>query len=86
MKKLLQKIFAPKAHFVMGEGKVLVQTGEFEGRPVLVLAPAENPGVPGEDASRERSSEHGDVLRKSVILSFPNEARRDAVEKALLGK
>lgn len=86
IKKLLKKIFAPRAHFIMGQGVVLVQTGDFEGRPVLMLAPAAKRGMVGADASMERSSAHADVMRKSVILSFPNEERRDAVAKAMLGQ
>jgi hypothetical protein len=87
LEKILKKIFAPRAHFVFGEGGVLLQSATFEGKHVIVLSPATKAGIVGLDARPyERSAENADVLSKSVILSFQSEEHRDAVESALLGR
>lgn len=74
-------------HFHFGEGKVTVQVASVGEIPALILTHAVIGGIPGEIAPEEEPSvEDPNVLRKSVVLTFRNEALRDAVEAALMGQ
>lgn len=76
------------AHLTFGLGKLLVQTGEVDGKPSLFLLPSKHIGVPGAYGAPDEPNVQDDpnALRRSVVLTFPNEAQRDAVESALLGR
>lgn len=75
-----------RAHLVMGEGKLLVQSGSVYGIPSLVIFSSKHVGVPGTaPVIGENSAEDPEVLRDSVILTFKSKEHRDAVQDALLG-
>jgi hypothetical protein len=86
IRKVFNKLYRPKMHFIFGKGEVLVQAGSRAGKPILILSHPENPGIPGENAAaKERSAIHTDVMRRSIVLEFPSESHRDAVGDAMMG-
>jgi hypothetical protein len=87
IRSLFNRLYRPKAHFVFGQGKLLVQTGTCDGKPIIILTHPEHEGVYGEDAAgKERSAMHPDVMRRSVVLEFPSESHRDAVHRSMFSR
>ena len=73
------------AHFVLGEGKVLIQSALVDGNPSIGILHSKFVGVPGEDSlPGDYSAEDPEVLKRAVVLTFKSEAHRDAVIAALL--
>jgi hypothetical protein len=74
------------AHFHFGQGKLVVQNALVDGKPSIIVMESTYVGVPGELApKKEPSADDPEVLKRSIIFSFPSEEHRKAVDDALVG-
>lgn len=67
-----------------GEGRVVVDTGKFHGKPAVFIAPVSEPGVVGASA-RHLGHDKNLLQPGEKVLTFPTNERAKAVADALVG-
>lgn len=67
-----------------GYGKVVVDTGTYEGRPAVFIAEAKEPGVVGESSVRERNPTDA-LVEGEMVLTFTTPEQATRVANALVG-
>ena len=71
-------------HVKFGFGKIIVDTGDYDGKPAVFIAPAKVGGEIGGKLNPEDIQPKDALVDDEIVFTFPTKEQAERVSKALI--